>query len=70
MSEIQSTGARSILARIFLSPEEARLRAGWRLLSQTILLFTFVFCLGAPLVLILLIVDPALINSIYQVNLN
>lgn len=41
MSEIQPTQDRSILARIFLSPEEPRLRAGWRLLIQTILLVLF-----------------------------
>jgi CAAX protease family protein len=41
MSEIPSTRDRSILARVFLSPEEPRLRAGWRLLIQTILLFLF-----------------------------
>jgi len=41
MSEIQPSQDRSILARIFLSPDEPRLRAGWRLLIQTILLFVF-----------------------------
>jgi len=41
MSEIQPAHERSILARIFLSPEEPRLRAGWRLLIQTFLLFVF-----------------------------
>jgi uncharacterized protein len=41
MSEIQPSQDRSILARIFLSPDELRLRAGWRLLIQTILLFVF-----------------------------
>jgi CAAX protease family protein len=41
MSEIQPASDRSILARIFLSPDEPRLRAGWRLLIQTILLFVF-----------------------------
>ena len=39
MSEIQPTQNRHILARIFLSPDEPRLRAGWRLFLQTILLF-------------------------------
>src|ERR1051325_1775542 len=38
MSEIQPAQDRSILARIFLSPNEPRLRAGWRLLIQTLLL--------------------------------
>ena len=37
MSEIQPRQERSTLARIFLSPDEPRLRAGWRLLIQTIL---------------------------------
>lgn len=41
MSEIQPTPDRSILARIFLSPDQPRLRAGWRLLIQTILLVLF-----------------------------
>jgi CAAX protease family protein len=41
MSELQPSQDRSILARIFLSPTEPRLRAGWRLLIQTILLFVF-----------------------------
>jgi len=41
MSETQPPSDRSILARIFLSPGEPRLRAGWRLLIQTLLLFVF-----------------------------
>ena len=41
MSEIQPTQERSILARIFISPDQPRLRAGWRLLLQIILLFIF-----------------------------
>lgn len=41
MSETLPTQNRSVLARIFLSPEEPRLRAGWRLLLQTLLLFVF-----------------------------
>lgn len=41
MSEIHRLPERSILARIFLSPNEPRLRAGWRLLIQTLLLFVF-----------------------------
>src|SRR5688500_20331660 len=41
MSEIQPTQERSIAARIFISPDEPRLRAGWRLLLQIILLFIF-----------------------------
>ena len=41
MSEIQPPQERSILARIFMSLDQPRLRAGWRLLLHTILLFIF-----------------------------
>ena len=37
MSEIQLKQERSLLASLFLSPDESRLRAGWRLLPQLIL---------------------------------
>lgn len=37
MSEIQPPRDRSTLAQLFPSPEEPRLRAGWRLLIQTVL---------------------------------
>jgi membrane protease YdiL (CAAX protease family) len=36
----------NILTRIFLSPDEARLRAGWRLLLQTLLIGIMNFLLG------------------------
>ena len=39
MTDIQPTQNRSFIGRIFLSPDEPRLRAGWRLLIQTALLF-------------------------------
>ena len=41
MSDIQPAQDRSILTQLFFSPDEPRLRAGWRLLIQTILLFVF-----------------------------
>ena len=41
MSTIQLKQERSILASIFLSPDEPRLRAGWRLLSQLVLYIAF-----------------------------
>lgn len=37
MTELQPSQNRSLLATIFLSPQERRLRAGWRLLLQTAL---------------------------------
>lgn len=46
MSEIQLRQERSILARIFLSPEEPRLRAGWRLLLHIFLMLLFGSILG------------------------
>ena len=44
--ETSSTEERNILARIFLSPNEPRLRAGWRLLVQTLLVGLVNFLLG------------------------
>jgi len=38
MSGIQPAPKRSFIARIFISPDESRLRAGWRLLLQTLLM--------------------------------
>ncbi|RMF45278.1 MAG: CPBP family intramembrane metalloprotease, partial [Anaerolineae bacterium] len=46
------TASRSLPAKIFLSPEEKRLRAGWRLLLQTILFFLFSSVLVALAVLV------------------
>jgi membrane protease YdiL (CAAX protease family) len=46
MSEIQPGQERSLLAKIFLSPEEPRLRAGWRLLIQTLLMFVLGLIFG------------------------
>jgi len=37
MVELPPSQQRSLLSRIFLSPDEPRLRAGWRLLIQTVL---------------------------------
>src|SRR5688572_23291697 len=41
MSEITPVQERSMLERIFISPDAPRLRVGWRLLIQTILFFLF-----------------------------
>jgi uncharacterized protein len=66
MSEIQLRQERSIFARIFLSPEEPRLRAGWRLLIQTFLMLVFGTILGA-IALLLGLLD---VNSIWGQILN
>jgi membrane protease YdiL (CAAX protease family) len=46
MSKLQPRPQRSLLAQIFLSPDEPRLRAGWRLSLQTLLLFVIGTILG------------------------
>jgi uncharacterized protein len=38
MSEIQPVQKRNFISKIFISPDESRLRAGWRLLLQTLLM--------------------------------
>jgi membrane protease YdiL (CAAX protease family) len=68
MSEIQPTQERSIFARIFLSPDEPRLRAGWRLIIQTILLLLFGAIFGIIAALLGLL-DESL-NSIWGQILN
>jgi membrane protease YdiL (CAAX protease family) len=50
MSGIQPIPKRSFITRIFISPNELRLRAGWRLVIQTILMTVAGGCLGIPLV--------------------
>jgi len=47
----------SFFARAFLSPSENRLRAGWRLLIQTLLLLTLTVCIG-----IILAIPSAILN--------
>ena len=68
MSEIRHQQERSLPRQIFQSPGESRLRAGWRLLLQTVILFILIGCFGVPLVIILLFLDPSFINSIPQVK--
>ena len=43
---------RSLLTEIFLSPDEPRLRAGWRLLGQWIILFIVLILVSFPLAII------------------
>lgn len=52
MSELQLTPRRSPIARLFLSPDEPRLRAAWRLVLQTLLMLVFGTILGVIAVLI------------------
>ncbi|GAB4531575.1 MAG: type II CAAX endopeptidase family protein [Anaerolineales bacterium] len=60
---------RSLFVRIFLSPEEKRLRAGWRLLVQTILFFLFSTVLVAPAVLVfknLRLPSTGMVNLVWE----
>ena len=68
MSEIQLSRERSVLTRIFISPDEPRLRAGWRLLLQTLLMFVFGSIFGIIAVLLGRL-DEAL-NSIWGQIIN
>lgn len=47
--EITPTPGRDLLPWVFLSPDEPRLRAGWRLLIQTGIVFLLLGCLGVAL---------------------
>jgi membrane protease YdiL (CAAX protease family) len=68
MSEIQPTRERPVLARIFLSPDEPRLRAGWRLLIQTILLIIFALIFGAIIGIIGILLGQFLTNGGFVLN--
>src|SRR5687767_2673056 len=50
---------RSLLAQIFISPDEPRLRAGWRVVIYLLVSFVFLFVVMIPLSLIILILDQA-----------
>ena len=76
MADLQPTQNRSLLATIFLSPQEPRLRAGWRLLLQTVLylvlaiLFTIIasvfgFGIGALGILSEILDFLAVLASVY-----
>lgn len=63
MSQLEPKPARSPLAELFFSPDEPRLRAGWRLALQSLLLLAIGGCLSVPLFTILLFFDPTLLAS-------
>lgn len=52
MTDIQPTQNRSVLARVFLSPEEPRLRAGWRLLIQVVLYVLLLNIIAIPVIIL------------------
>ncbi|HEY3477248.1 MAG TPA: type II CAAX endopeptidase family protein, partial [Anaerolineales bacterium] len=56
------------LQKIFLSPDQTRLRAGWRLLIQTVSLVLIGSCLIVPLFTVLFLLDPSLLSSLLQLR--
>lgn len=65
MTEIQPGASRSLFAKIFLSPDEPRLRAGWRLALQTILLIIIALFAGLPLGLLAFIPGLELSDGLF-----
>lgn len=65
MDEIEPNSEEPFWKKIFLSPDEPRLRAGWRLLIQTILLILLSFCAGIPIGLLTLIPDLEIPDGVF-----
>jgi uncharacterized protein len=56
------------LNQIFFTPDGSRLRAGWRLAIQTAILLGIGLCVGLPIVFILFLLDPSIINFPLQLK--
>jgi uncharacterized protein len=63
MTEIKPSSSRPLLARVFVSPDEPRLRAGWRLLIQIILMIVLLIVAG------IMILTPAMLLGFPPENL-
>ena len=61
---------RAIFKSIFISPNEPRLRAGWRLLLQTLLIFILTIIIGLPLGLLEFVLPGVVNNFLFQNLLN
>ena len=68
MTENQPSTSRSFFGTIFFSPDEPRLRAGWRLLLQSIILFFLATCFSTLLLGILYFIDPSAFVSILNLQ--
>jgi len=67
MNGITSQPPRSFLKKIFLSPDEPRLRAGWRLLIQTILMLVLLIGLGIPVGILSVAIHLNISGSVYLI---
>ena len=65
MTDIESTKKHSFLKLIFISPEKPRLRSGWRLILQSLLLILIAFLIGLPFSLFSFI--PNLSDSLFLI---
>jgi membrane protease YdiL (CAAX protease family) len=64
-----STPHRSVFARLFISPDERRLRAFWRLLGQFALLFVCLALFGIPLGILYTLIPTSSLSSIFNLGL-
>jgi membrane protease YdiL (CAAX protease family) len=65
MMESQPPADRPFWKKIFLSPDEPRLRAGWRLAIQTLLLVLFSLCAGIPVGILITIPGVELSDALF-----
>lgn len=63
MSEIQPKQESSPLTQLFISPDEPRLRAGWRIALQSAILLIISGCVSIPLFILLLLLDPDILAT-------
>lgn len=68
MSENPVPQNNSFLNNLFFSPDEPRLRAGWRLVLQTMILLSIGLCLGVMLVMVMVVTQPGWIASLAQLK--
>ncbi|MFA9406598.1 MAG: hypothetical protein ACERKX_12360, partial [Anaerolineales bacterium] len=65
----EPSASRSLIARIFTSQEEVRLRSGWRLLFHTILFLTLLLVITGVLFALSLLVVQISIDSPFLLSL-
>jgi uncharacterized protein len=65
MTESQLPANRPLWKKIFLSPDEPRLRAGWRLAIQTLLMIVLSICAGIPIALLLANPDTPIPDGLF-----
>lgn len=69
MNEIQPVQKRNFISNIFISSEEPRLRAGWRLLLQTVFLILIAFAINYLAKLIRISGDGLIVSQILELTL-